>query len=54
MVKISLYALQGALPCPALRAGQGEIFFMSHHQGRAIAGHRAGQGKKSCPVTVSG
>jgi len=42
-----------ALPCPALRAGQGEIFFMSHHQGRAGQGHsraqgRAGQKKLPC------
>jgi hypothetical protein len=42
-----------ALPCPALRAGQGEIFFISHHQGRAGQGHsraqdRAGQKKLPC------
>jgi hypothetical protein len=24
--------------CPALRAGQGEVFLMSHHQGRAKKG----------------
>jgi hypothetical protein len=59
MVKIGLYALQGALPCPALPSGQGRARFflwviIRAGQGRAIAGHRAGQGKKSCPVTVSG
>jgi hypothetical protein len=38
MVNISLYAL----PFPALMAGQGEIFFMSHHKGKA------GQKKLPC------
>jgi hypothetical protein len=52
MSKINLYAL----PCPALRAGQGGKKFLSRAQDRAgqdRAGQRAGQGKKKCPVTVS-
>jgi hypothetical protein len=51
MSKINLYAL----PCPVLRAGR--KFFLSRAQGRTgrnKTGHRAGQGRKKCPVTVSG
>jgi hypothetical protein len=53
MSKINLYAL----PCPVLRAGQDEKKFLTRAQdrtGQDIAGHRAGQGRKKCPVTVSG
>jgi len=47
------------MPCPALPCIQGRAKkkFISHFQGRAgpnISGHRAGQGVKNCPVTVSG
>jgi hypothetical protein len=42
-----------ALPCSALRAGQGNIFLNSFLQGSERRNRAQGRAKKKCPVTVS-